>query len=73
MATHSSIPVCEFHAQRSLVGKQSMGSLISEQKPSGDFSGGPVVKNPPCNAGDSGSIPTQGTKTPLASVQLLSP
>ena len=63
MATHSSIPVCEFHAQRSLVGKQSMGSLISEQKPSGDFSGGPVVKNPPCNAGDVDKIPSETTKT----------
>ena len=27
-----------------------------------DFPGGPVVKNPPCNAGDMGSIPGQGTK-----------
>ena len=27
-----------------------------------DFPGGPVVKNPPCNAGDMGSIPSQGTK-----------
>ena len=31
-----------------------------------DFPGGPVVKNPPCNAGDAGSIPGQGTKTPQA-------
>ena len=31
-----------------------------------DFLGGPVVKNPPCNAGDAGSIPGQGTKTPQA-------
>ena len=27
-----------------------------------DFPGGPVVKNPPYNAGDTGSIPGQGTK-----------
>ena len=27
-----------------------------------DFPGGPVVKNPPCNAEDAGSIPGQGTK-----------
>ena len=27
-----------------------------------DFPGGPVVKNPPSNAGDSGSIPDWGTK-----------
>ena len=31
-----------------------------------DFPGGPVVKNPPCNAGDEGSIPVWGTKTPRA-------
>ena len=28
------------------------------------FPGGLVVKNPPCNAGETGSIPAQGTKTP---------
>ena len=33
-----------------------------------DFPGGPVVSNPPCNAGD--SIPGQGTKTPHAKEQL---
>ena len=31
-----------------------------------DFPGGPVVKNPPSNARDAGSIPGQGTKTPHA-------
>ena len=35
-----------------------------------DFPGGPVVENPPCNAGDLGSIPGQGTKTPHALEQL---
>ena len=35
-----------------------------------DFPGGPVVKNPPCNAGDVGSIPGLGTKT-LQSVERL--
>ena len=29
-----------------------------------DFPGDPVVKNLPCNAGDTGSIPGQGTKIP---------
>ena len=29
-----------------------------------DFPGDPVVKNPPSNAGDVGSIPGQGTKIP---------
>ena len=36
----------------------------------GDFPGGPVVKNPPYNAGDVGSIPGQGTKIPCAAGQL---
>ena len=35
-----------------------------------DFPGGPVVKNLPCNAGDAGSIPGQGTKIPHAAGQL---
>ena len=34
-----------------------------------DFPGGPVVKNPPANAGDIGSIPGSG-KTPHAEEQL---
>ena len=29
-----------------------------------DFLEGPVVKNLPCNAGDTGSIPSGGTKIP---------
>ena len=29
-----------------------------------------MVKNPPCNAGDAGSIPGQGTKIPHAKGQL---
>ena len=35
-----------------------------------DFPGGPVIKNLPCNAGDVGSIPGQGTKIPHALEQL---
>ena len=37
-----------------------------------DFAGGPAVKNPPSNAGDAGSIPSQGTNMPHA-VGKLSP
>ena len=37
---------------------------------SGDFPGGPVVKNPPSNAGDVGSIPGWENKTPHAVGQL---
>ena len=35
-----------------------------------DFPGGPVVKNPPSNAGDVGSIPGRGTKIPHTTGQL---
>ena len=35
-----------------------------------DFPDGPVVKNPPCNAWDVGSIPGWGTKIPHATGQL---
>ena len=35
-----------------------------------DFPGGPVVKNPPSNAGDTGSTPVRGTKIPHAVGQL---
>ena len=35
-----------------------------------DFPGGLVVKNPPSNAGDVGSIPGRGTKIPHAVGQL---
>ena len=35
-----------------------------------DFPGGPVVKNPPSNAGDKGSIPGWGTKIPHATGQI---
>ena len=35
-------------------------------KYSRDFPAGRVVKNPPSNAGDTGSIPGRGTKIPHA-------
>ena len=35
-----------------------------------DFPGGAVVKNPPYNGGDAGSIPGQGTRIPHAMEQL---
>ena len=35
----------------------------------GDFPGGPVVKNQPCNGEDTGSIPGQGAKIPHAAEQ----
>ena len=48
------------------------GMLFNLKKERRDFPGGPVVKNPPCNAGDVGSIPGQGTKI-LHAVGQLSP
>ena len=36
----------------------------------GDFSGGPAVKNPPCNPGNMGFIPDLGTKMPHATEKL---
>ena len=35
-----------------------------------NFPDGPVVKSLPCNAGDTGSVPGQGTKIPHAMEQL---
>ena len=35
-----------------------------------DFPGGLVVKNPPCNAGDTGSIPGRRAKIPHVAGQL---
>ena len=40
--------------------------LEYNKKNCGDFPGDPVVENPPCNAGDAGLIPGQGTKIPHA-------
>ena len=42
----------------------------TNEKNLGDFPGGPVVKNPPSDAGDTGSIPGLGTKIPHAVGQL---
>ena len=44
--------------------------VYPSKKHPGDFPGGPVVKNPPSNARDVGSIPGQGTKIPHAAGQL---
>lgn len=37
---------------------------------SGDFPGGPELKNPPCDSEDKGSIPGQGNKIRHATEQL---
>ena len=43
--------------------------ILTLKKP-WDFPGGPEVKNPPCNAGDTCSIPGQGNKIPCVAEQL---
>ena len=45
-------------------------SLLYTRNQRRDFPAGPVVKNPPSNAGDVGSIPGEGTKIPHAVEQL---
>ena len=35
-------------------------TLLRQQMTNEDFAGGPVVKNPPANSGDTGSIPGPG-------------
>ena len=49
------------------------GGLVEEscdKEGEKDFPWGPVAKNLPCNAGDAGFIPGQGTKIPPATEQL---
>ena len=41
-------------------------SVFKKKRNSRDLPGGPVVKNPPSNAGEMGSILGQGTKIPHA-------
>ena len=43
---------------------------LTIQEQQGDFPGGPVIKNPPCNAGDSSSILGRGSKIPRAKEHL---
>ena len=51
----------------------NMGGTGIQLRPGADFPGGPVVKNPPSNAGGTGSIPGQGAEIPHASGQLTQP
>ena len=50
----------------------SLSHQLCRKSSNGDFPGGPVVMNLPCNAGNGGSIPGRGTKIPRA-VEQLSP
>ena len=48
----------------------TQSKAVFKKLDSRDFPGGPVVKNLPCNAGNTGSIPSQGTKTSHGREQL---
>ena len=52
------------------LGSASVPQLPPVIRASWDFPGGPVVKNPPSNAADTGSISGRGTKIPHAMGQL---
>ena len=74
------------HFKRSWITKQHTRSIhrshlgvykLAMSKPKNEIKktipglpGGPVVNNPPCNAGDVGSIPGRGTKIPHAAEHL---
>ena len=55
--------------QKSVTGTKSK-ECVHIKKSNKDFPGGLVVKNPPSNAGDAGSIPGWGTRIPHATGQL---
>ena len=50
--------------------KMSQNQIKNQRAVSWNFPGGPVVKNPPCSAGNMGSIPGGETKIPYAVEQL---
>ena len=66
---HQDCPCCPHHGAHP---QPTFGSSTAYPKkhPGWDFLAGPVVKNPPCNARDTGLIPGWGTKIPQASEQL---
>ena len=53
-----------------LLAENLQGNCQSPCFTGGDFPGSPVVKNPPYDAGDAGSISGWGTKIPRAMEQL---
>ena len=62
-----------FKPYRQGASKTDLQSSGSKQGYCGDFPGGPVIKNPPYNAGDAALIPGQGTKIPRATEKLSPP
>ena len=60
----------QHHSSKASILRRSAFFSGGQKELCGDFLGGPVVKNSPCNAGDAGLIPGQGTKIPYAMEQL---
>ena len=66
---------CDFRKQQEVRAENGLEnhllqlSYLKGEEPGG-LPRGPVVRNLPCNAGDLGSIPVQGTKIPHAEQQL---
>ena len=52
--------------ERDRVIRGTLGTVIKEWQKERAFPGSPVVRNPPCNAGDESLIPGWGTKIPQA-------
>ena len=62
---------CDFRDQRKVRAENVLENhLLQLFYLKGEEPGGPVVRSLPCNAGDLGSIPVQGTKIPHAEQQL---
>ena len=61
-----SLNLCPAYSFSSIVSfdEQKFKIIKSSYHILGDFLGGPVVKNLPCNSGDVSSIPGWGTKIP---------
>ena len=61
---------CEYKV---VICRRSAVDYIRVNNQSRDYPGGPVIKNPPSNAGDVGSIPGYGTKIQHAMGQACAP
>ena len=66
---------CDFREQQEVRAESGLENHLLQLfnlkgEEAGGLPRGPVVRNLPCNAGDLGSIPVQGTKIPHAEQQL---
>ena len=66
VGNHARPPLCQLGPQRQDPERGESWGNLGRKKEGRDFPGGPVVKNLPSNAGDTGLIPGQGSKIPHA-------